>query len=134
MSVFFPAFNVVIRNWSGAGEFPLLFGLAWSGTYLGSAAAFPLSSTLCQQHQLGGWTAIYYGSAPRRAAPGRPELVELEQRVVESEQKAAEAESKRSTVLIRGVSAASAGQLSGKVARCLQVRQSELSLSHCAAN
>ncbi|XP_043203653.1 sialin-like [Amphibalanus amphitrite] len=61
-SVFFPAFNVVIRNWSGAGEFPLLFGLAWSGTYLGSAAAFPLSSTLCQQHQLGGWTAIYYGS------------------------------------------------------------------------
>ncbi|XP_037075962.1 uncharacterized transporter slc-17.2-like [Pollicipes pollicipes] len=59
-SPFFSGFNVILRNWSAAGEFALLFSIAWSGLYLGSAAAFPVTSALCQSHGLGGWPVVFY--------------------------------------------------------------------------
>ncbi|XP_037075899.1 uncharacterized transporter slc-17.2-like isoform X2 [Pollicipes pollicipes] len=67
-SVYYPSFNVILRNWSTAGEFSLLFSIAWSGGYLGSAAAFPASSVFCQSGWLGGWPAIFYVSAAALAA------------------------------------------------------------------
>lgn len=59
-SALYPAFNVILGKWSLDGEFAVLFSIAWSGGYFGSASSFPISSALCQSSFLGGWPAIFY--------------------------------------------------------------------------
>ncbi|KAF0301253.1 putative transporter slc-17.2 [Amphibalanus amphitrite] len=62
-SAYYPSFNVILRNWSASGEWTLLFSIAWSGGYLGSASAFLVSSRLCQLQWDGGWPTAFYFSA-----------------------------------------------------------------------
>ena len=51
---------MILRNWSACGELPLLFSIAWSGSYLGSAGAFLIGSRLCQIDWDGGWPVAFY--------------------------------------------------------------------------